>query len=69
MLVYMAAIMILAATSISLLLLSDTIFAAAPDRFEAVVEVIRFINRLLIWNPLISTLLPGLLMQHQPRRN
>jgi tetratricopeptide (TPR) repeat protein len=69
MLVYMVVILILAATSVSVVLCASAIQNASPELFETAGKVFRFIDRWLTWNPLISTLAPGILMQYQPRRH
>ncbi|MEX2139620.1 MAG: tetratricopeptide repeat protein [Pirellulales bacterium] len=69
MLVYMAIVLALAGTSISMLLLQTAIHEASPALFEQAAGLLRLIDRLMIWNPLISTLGPSLLMQYQPRRH
>ena len=68
MLFYMTAVLVLAATSLSLLLLPSALLAGAPGRIEIAAGIFRFIDRLLMWNPLVSTLWPCLLVQYQPRR-
>jgi hypothetical protein len=69
MLVYLAIILVLAGTSISILLLESTIQQTSADLFETARSAFGAIHRCLIWNPLLSTLAPNLLMQYQPRRH
>jgi hypothetical protein len=69
MLIYMAAVLLLAAISMTLLLLPPGVFADSPRLLEAARGVFGFIDRLMVLNPLASTLLPGVLAQYQPRRN
>jgi tetratricopeptide (TPR) repeat protein len=69
MLIYMVVILILAATSVTMLLCQQAIHDAGPDLFTLAGGVLHFIDRLMTWNPLISTLAPGILMQYQPRRH
>jgi tetratricopeptide (TPR) repeat protein len=68
MLVYMAIVLALAGTSTSMLLLQTAIHDASPALFEKAGGLLRLIDNLMTWNPLISTLAPNLLMQYQPRR-
>jgi tetratricopeptide (TPR) repeat protein len=69
MLVYMAIVLALAGTSISMLLFQTAIHEASPELFEKAASVLFLIDRFMTWNPLISTLAPNLLMQYQPRRH
>ena len=68
MLIYMVVILIFAATSITMLLFDQAIHDAGPGVFNFASGLIFFIDRVMRWNPLISTLAPGILMQYQPRR-
>jgi tetratricopeptide (TPR) repeat protein len=69
MLVYMAGVLILAAVSITLMFFEGRILEASKELHNVASSVFYPINRFMTWNPLISTLLPNLLMQYQPRRS
>jgi tetratricopeptide (TPR) repeat protein len=65
--VYMAIVLLLAATSLSLLVFEEAIISVSPGLHESLRGVFESIDRFMMWNPLFSTLLPSLLAQHQPR--
>jgi hypothetical protein len=69
MLIYMIVILVLAGTSVTMLLCEQAFHNAPEDVVTVASGVILFVDRIMKWNPLISTLAPGILMQYQPRRH
>jgi hypothetical protein len=69
MLVYLAIVLALAGTSIAIFIFQSAIHEASPQLLEPAVSAFNLIERLMMWNPLLSTLAPNLLMQYQPRRH
>jgi tetratricopeptide (TPR) repeat protein len=68
MLIYMVVILLLAAMSVTVILCAQALQNAGPNLVTLAGSIFLFADRLLTWNPLISTLAPGILMQYQPRR-
>jgi tetratricopeptide (TPR) repeat protein len=68
MLFYMAVVLVVAATTISLLVLPEDAYRQIPLLTQLRNLIFPAASRLLSWNPLISTLLPNVLMQYVPRR-
>jgi tetratricopeptide (TPR) repeat protein len=66
--IYMAVVLALAAFSIALLFIPATVLRDSPKMAGMAGSLLLMIDRLMMWNPLISTLAPSVLMQHQPRR-
>jgi tetratricopeptide (TPR) repeat protein len=69
MLVYMSIVLVLAGISGSLLLFQSAILDAPAAIDNTSRSLFRLIHQFMMWNPLLSTLLPGLLVQYQPRRH
>jgi tetratricopeptide (TPR) repeat protein len=69
MLIYMSIVLALTISSIVMFLVPASVYEASPALAFLADKALSLIRQVMTWNPLISTLLPNLLMQYSAKRD